>query len=124
MAGLSPDGGLFIPHTIPALPSNWKSDWATKSFQELALEILSMYIDESEIPRSDLKSLIPQVLLYFPIRHVTPLFRDLCTGSIFWSCSTAPPLHSRMLLCSLLETCLNTFWSEETSRRLLERFID
>jgi len=75
MAGLSPDGGLFIPHTIPTLPANWKSDWANKSFQELALAILSLYIDETEIPQADLKSLIDKSYSTFRADDVTPLFK-------------------------------------------------
>lgn len=75
MAGLSPDGGLFIPHTIPTLPDNWKSEWANKSFQELALDILSLYIDDTEIPQADLKTLIDKSYSTFRSEDVTPLFK-------------------------------------------------
>ncbi|KAI9477094.1 threonine synthase [Zychaea mexicana] len=73
MTGLSPDGGLFIPHHIPVLPANWRQNWAKLSFQELAVEILSLYIDESEMPRSDLKNLVERSYSTFRHQDVTPL---------------------------------------------------
>ncbi|ORX62664.1 threonine synthase [Hesseltinella vesiculosa] len=75
MAGLSPDGGLFIPHHIPQLPVNWQSAWAKLSFQQLALEILSLYIDESQIPRADLEQLINRSYATFRHDDVTPLVK-------------------------------------------------
>ncbi|KAJ8662874.1 threonine synthase [Lichtheimia ornata] len=73
MAGLSPDGGLFIPQHIPQIPANWRQAWANLSFQELAVEILSMYIDDSEIPRADLKGLVERSYATFRDKDVTPL---------------------------------------------------
>ncbi|CAG8572927.1 7621_t:CDS:2 [Acaulospora colombiana] len=58
LVGLAEDGGLFIPQTIPTLPPKWRSEWSGRSFNSLALEIFSLYIAESEIPRADLESLI------------------------------------------------------------------
>ncbi|KAI9322828.1 threonine synthase [Dichotomocladium elegans] len=73
MVGLSPDGGLFIPETIPTLPANWRKAWANLSYQELALEVLSLYIDETEIPRADLKGLIDRSYATFRNKDITPL---------------------------------------------------
>ena len=36
LKGLASDNGLFIPEEIPALPANWKNDWADLSFEDLA----------------------------------------------------------------------------------------
>lgn len=73
MAGLSPDGGLFIPHHIPKLPQNWRKDWSKLSFQDLAVEILSLYIDQEAIPRPDLQDLVARSYSTFRHPHVTPL---------------------------------------------------
>ncbi|ORZ11978.1 threonine synthase [Absidia repens] len=73
MAGLSPDGGLFIPHHIPTLPDNWRQAWSQLSFQELAVQVLSLYIDESQIPRSDLEGLVERSYATFRHPDVTPL---------------------------------------------------
>ncbi|KAI8098561.1 threonine synthase [Halteromyces radiatus] len=73
MAGLSPDGGLFIPHHIPSLPDNWRQAWSSLTFQQLAVEILSLYIEDSQIPRPDLEDLIQRSYSTFRHEQVTPL---------------------------------------------------
>ncbi|ORY93238.1 threonine synthase [Syncephalastrum racemosum] len=75
MAGLSPDGGLFIPYHIPSLPEGWQAKWADLSFQELAVEILSLYIDESEMPRADLRNLVDRSFATFRHKDVTPVVK-------------------------------------------------
>lgn len=73
LAGLSPDGGLFIPQSIPQAPADFLTKWASLSFQELALEVLSLYIDQTEIPRQDLKELVDRSYSTFRHKDVTPL---------------------------------------------------
>ncbi|KAI5818653.1 tryptophan synthase beta subunit-like PLP-dependent enzyme [Pyronema omphalodes] len=67
LKGLAADGGLFIPEAIPSLPAGWESAWAGLSFQELAYEVLSLYISADEISAEDLKSLIDRS--YSTFRH-------------------------------------------------------
>lgn len=73
MAGLAKDGGLFIPASMPRLPANWQQDWSKLSFQELALEVYSLFIDPSEISREDLSSLISKSYETFRKPEVAPL---------------------------------------------------
>lgn len=73
MAGLAKDGGLFIPASMPRLPKNWQQDWSKLSFQDLALEVYSLFIDPSEIPREDLASLIAKSYETFRKPEVAPL---------------------------------------------------
>lgn len=75
LAGLSPDGGLFIPQSIPQAPADFLTKWANLSFQELALEVLSLYIDSSEIPREDLKDLVDRSYATFRHSDITPLHK-------------------------------------------------
>ncbi|KAG0296994.1 threonine synthase [Dissophora globulifera] len=73
LAGLSPDGGLFIPESIPKAPSDFLTKWASLSFEELAFEILSLYIDDSEIPSKDLQGLVNRSYSTFRHKDITPL---------------------------------------------------
>ncbi len=73
LKGLAADGGLFVPEEIPTLPSSWASDWRDLSFQDLAFEILSMYISPSEIPAEDLKEIVKRSYASFRHPDVTPL---------------------------------------------------
>ncbi|KAK9378894.1 tryptophan synthase beta subunit-like PLP-dependent enzyme [Kockiozyma suomiensis] len=73
LRGLAPGGGLFIPAAIPTLPSNFLSEWKDLSFEELAFNVLSLYISSSEIPSADLKKLIAASYSTFRAPQVTPL---------------------------------------------------
>ncbi|KAL1917413.1 uncharacterized protein VTP21DRAFT_3806 [Calcarisporiella thermophila] len=73
LMGLAPDGGLFIPHSIPRIPLETLASWSSLSFQALALEIFSLFIEEEEIPRADLAKLIEKSYATFRDSRVTPL---------------------------------------------------
>ncbi|KAF4977504.1 hypothetical protein FZEAL_5982 [Fusarium zealandicum] len=73
LKGLAADGGLFLPHEIPTA-SEWQS-WKDLSYQELALEIFSLYISRSEIPKDDLKGIIDRSYSTFREKEVTPLVK-------------------------------------------------
>jgi threonine synthase len=70
--GLAPDNGLFVPETIPSLPSNWKKDWVNLPFQFLAFEILSLFISPAEIPHDSLRAIIRQSYSSFRVPSITP----------------------------------------------------
>ncbi|KAI2473444.1 threonine synthase [Annulohypoxylon bovei var. microspora] len=71
LKGLASDGGLYIPEAIPQA-SNWQS-WKDLSFPDLALEVLSLYISPTEIPREDLKGIIDRSYSTFRAPETTPL---------------------------------------------------
>lgn len=58
LQGFAEDGGLFVPEHIPAVTKAQLCQWSELSFNDLAFEILSLYIDVSIIPEGDLKQLI------------------------------------------------------------------
>lgn len=69
LTGLAPDGGLLVPETIPQVAGRL-ADWQQLSFQELALEIVSLYCDD--IPRADLAELINRAYASFDHPDITP----------------------------------------------------
>ncbi|EIN14475.1 tryptophan synthase beta subunit-like PLP-dependent enzyme [Punctularia strigosozonata HHB-11173 SS5] len=73
LTGLAPDGGLYIPDHVPQLPSSWQEDWASHSFADLAVAVLSLYISEDEINRDELRSLVEKSYSTFRHPDVTPL---------------------------------------------------
>ena len=56
MMGLATDGGLLLPETMPEISVQQASSWRGLSYQELALEVLSLFI--TDIPAEDLKQLM------------------------------------------------------------------
>jgi threonine synthase len=75
LTGLAPDGGLYIPASIPSLPERWQEEWANYSFQELSHAVLSLYIPESEISSKNLRTLIDRSYASFRHPDVTPLVK-------------------------------------------------
>ncbi|KAJ8101939.1 tryptophan synthase beta subunit-like PLP-dependent enzyme [Lipomyces tetrasporus] len=73
LRGLAPGGGLFIPAAIPTAPADFLTNWQDLSFQELAFEIFSLYISQSEISSEELKQLIARSYSTFRDESVTPL---------------------------------------------------
>ncbi|KZV91369.1 threonine synthase, partial [Exidia glandulosa HHB12029] len=73
LTGLAHNGGLFIPESIPQLPANWETDWPSLSFQQLSVEVLSLYISPSEISRAELTDLVSKSYSTFRHPEVTPL---------------------------------------------------
>ncbi|PGH17168.1 threonine synthase [Helicocarpus griseus UAMH5409] len=73
LKGLAPDGGLFIPEAIPQLPEGWETKWRNYSFQELAFEIMALYVSPSEIPPEDMKDIINRSYSTFRSPDITPL---------------------------------------------------
>jgi threonine synthase len=57
LMGLANDGGLLVPEKIPQIPVEKLEAMSKLTYQELAYEIFSYYVD-GEIPENELKSLI------------------------------------------------------------------
>ena len=64
---------MFIPEQIPKLPDDWSQKWRDLTFNELACEILSLYISPSEISSQDLKGIVNRSYQTFRAPGITPL---------------------------------------------------
>ena len=56
LAGLAPDGGLYMPKSYPQISKTTLNEWRKLSYAELAFEILRLFSDD--IPEHDLKELV------------------------------------------------------------------
>ncbi|WP_313953853.1 threonine synthase [Accumulibacter sp.] len=56
LAGLAPDGGLYLPQSYPQVSASDLEQWRGLSYAELAYAVLSRFIDD--IPPADLKPLV------------------------------------------------------------------
>ena len=83
LRGLSEDGGLFVPESIPALDKSLK-ELSQMSYQQVAYEVMKLYL--TDFTEEELRSLIPKrSLLWFMQKML-----------IIWNCSTVQRLHSRI----------------------------
>ncbi|KAF9037673.1 tryptophan synthase beta subunit-like PLP-dependent enzyme [Panaeolus papilionaceus] len=75
LTGLAPNGGLYIPETIPPLPEDWQTKWSSYSFIDLSVAVLSLYISPEEISQQELRSLVEKSYSTFRHPDVTPLHK-------------------------------------------------
>ena len=80
LTGLAPDGGLYVPAQFPHFSRQEIASWSSLSYQELALKIISPFVDGA-IPEHDLEKII--VKSYSTFRHddIAPLVK---TGDNEW----------------------------------------
>jgi threonine synthase len=72
MMGLANDGGLLVPEKIPQIPAEKLKAMSELTYQELAFEIFSYYVN-GEIPDHELKELIEKSYATFRHPEVTPV---------------------------------------------------
>lgn len=72
LTGLAPDGGLFIPESLPTLSREQILAWKNLSYQELAFEIISLFTDDAVDPEA-LRQMINDSYAQFSHRDVAPL---------------------------------------------------
>jgi threonine synthase len=80
VAGLAPDGGLYVPQTIPRLSDAWWQQQRGRSFQDLAVAIAEE-IAGDEFDRGVLEGIIRDAL-NFPV-PIVQLDRDLRVVELF-----------------------------------------
>ncbi len=68
--GLAPDGGLFLPETLPDLSAKWQG-WAKLSYSELLREFFSLFA--TDIPAPDLARMAAAAYTKFDHPEVAPL---------------------------------------------------
>jgi len=71
MMGLADDGGLLLPKSLPRVERTWVNRWKNLSYQHLAHEIFSLFIDD--LPGTVLEDLIETSYATFRHAQVTPI---------------------------------------------------
>ena len=56
-SGYSPDGGLFVPESLPKVTPKTLQEWSKLSYPDLSFQVLRLFISPEEVPDSDLKQI-------------------------------------------------------------------
>lgn len=101
LEGLAPDGGLYLPEQYPKVDAGMLSKWRGLAYDELAFEILSLYIDD--IPPADLKAICAKTYTaeVFGTQEIVPL-RELEDGVYLEALSNGPTLAFKDMAMQLL----------------------
>ena len=73
--GFASDGGLYVPETIPKVSNEQLEAWKNLSYVDLAFEILSLFIDQSILTETELKSILKTAYKDFEKDDIIPLHK-------------------------------------------------
>jgi len=91
LEGLAPDGGLYVPERYPQVDAQTLARWRTLSYQELAVAVMSLFIDD--IAPAELRTMVERSYRadLFGDARITPL-RRLEPGVFVLGLSNGPTL--------------------------------
>jgi len=72
LTGLAPDGGLYVPETIPTFTREEIASWAGLSYQELAFNVMKPFIDGA-LSDDEFKGIINEAYSTFRHDGIAPL---------------------------------------------------
>ncbi|MDB5260161.1 MAG: thrC [Candidatus Nomurabacteria bacterium] len=101
LEGLAPDGGLYLPEKYPQVDAVTLKRWSTLRYDELAYEILSLFIDD--IPPEDLKDIVKNTYTkeVFGTEEITPV-KSLTQNLYIEELSNGPTLAFKDMALQLL----------------------
>ncbi len=80
LTGLAPDGGLYIPESLPSFSQEEIASWAGLSYQDLAFKVIAPFV-AGTVPDDDLKKIIDDSYSTFRHDAIAPLVQ---TGHNEW----------------------------------------
>lgn len=81
--GFATDGGLYVPTNLPNISLAELAKWKGKSYTEVALEVLSLFIDPSIISRAELETLLAESFSSFYHPDLIPNYQLQSDSSIY-----------------------------------------
>jgi threonine synthase len=103
LSGLAPDGGLFVPASLPVFSVQEIATWSWLPFEELAWRVIAPFVGES-IAEDELRALLKACYQRFAHRAIAPLRQvdrnewvlELFHGPTRSSKDFAAQLHARL----------------------------
>ncbi|XP_003440204.2 LOW QUALITY PROTEIN: threonine synthase-like 2 [Oreochromis niloticus] len=74
-SGYAPDGGMFMPESLPLLSPDTLRSWKGMSYTKVVVEVASLFIPPQLIPRDDLEVLVGEALSGFCVPEVVRIAR-------------------------------------------------
>ncbi|GLD51867.1 threonine synthase-like 2 isoform X1 [Lates japonicus] len=74
-SGYAPDGGMFMPESVPVLSPDTLWCWRGLPYTKLVVEVTSLFIPSQLIPRQDLEVLVSEALSGFSVPEVVRIAR-------------------------------------------------
>jgi threonine synthase len=107
LTGLAPDGGLYIPDSVPTVSMRELQSWRGLSYAELAFKVIEPYVDGA-IPDLDLQQMLFDSYSGFSSANVAPL-RKLHGNQYVMELYCGPTLAFKDFALQLLGRLLDYF---------------
>lgn len=75
MTGLAYDRGLFVPDSFPSVSSEELESWRDLSYPDLAVNVLSKFVKEDQVPAKNLADIVKRSCAAFRHEDVTPVVK-------------------------------------------------
>jgi len=112
-SGYAKDGGLYFPESIPCLQPEQLQKMSLCSYTDIVKQILRLFIDESEIPTSDLDNLVDAAFTKF-VDPADPIkFAKLKDDAVIAELFHGPTLAFKDLALGVVGQMYNYFLSRE-----------
>ncbi|KAM9735196.1 threonine synthase-like 2 isoform 1-T3 [Menidia menidia] len=74
-SGYAPDGGMFMPETLPVLGPDVLRSWRGLTYTKVVVEVASLFIPAQLMPRDDLEDLVDKSFSGFSVPEVIRIAR-------------------------------------------------
>lgn len=85
-SGFAPDGGMFMPETVPVLGRDTLKAWRRLSYAQLVVEVASLFIPTQLIPRPDLEGEMLRYCLQFYMQYIIMAILIICVSLCVCEC--------------------------------------
>jgi len=117
LQGYAADGGLFVPEAIPRVAPEKLQQWSGLNFEDLAFEILTLFIDRSIISADELKLLLHNSFKTFEHPEVVPVVPlGARSGLYVMELFHGPTLSFKDMAMGFLVNCVDFFLQKKGSR--------
>lgn len=118
LQGKASNGGLFVPTELPNVESSQLESWQSLSYQDLAFEVLSLFIDRNTVPASDLKRLVDSSFANFAHPETIPHHR-LGDGIVIQELFHGPTLSFKDVAMGFVVNLFDFFLTRRGERKTL-----
>ena len=114
--GFAPDGGLYVPETIPRFTPADLQELASLAYPELAQEIIRKFIPESLLSDKDLKNLLLASFTHFSSEDTVPIVHLKQNDIFIQELFHGPTLSFKDIAMGFLINCLDYFLTKRGER--------
>ena len=114
LTGLAPDGGLYVPESLPKFSAEEIASWRSLTYPELALKVVAPFIGD-EIPHATLREIITSSYAGFSHAEVAPL-TQLAEGELVLELFHGPTLAFKDFALQVLGRLLDYVLKKNNKR--------